>query len=320
MNNYEKFKNLLVFPKHLFEKWKKNIEIDQKLSHLDKEMQNIMKRNDLNDYQKWNLYRYQLIKFKRNKKNPIKSAIVNNPATFTQKKILRASKPTRKTVDSSIQTENDFLPKKIDSETQTAPSYLHNNSFKEDIFENVSQEIENYNGQPLFSSSFIEPNENELMDFSIQKSLNFNPGEEYNFDEDLEAEINKIAQKELNAQHPNDIVRRDYSLGKDYRSFDNKLTGENITIDVSPIKKMLNASLYNDSATNERNQISDRVSVENNPKPVLKKKSRAIKILEPAITYQLRSQFKKDLPPKLFAEEEIIRKLGKRSQFDWINT
>jgi hypothetical protein len=68
-------------------------------------------------------------------------------------------------------------------------------------------------------------------------------------DDDLEFELHKLGQEALGAKHAADVVVRRNSLGKAYRSFDNRLTGENVLVDVEPIKSKLDAerrdSIYN---------------------------------------------------------------------------
>jgi hypothetical protein len=67
----------------------------------------------------------------------------------------------------------------------------------------------------------------------------FLAGEKFNFDNELEFELHKEAQRQLGSEHPNDIVRKDNTLGKEYRGFEDRRTGDHTIIEVEHVKDRL---------------------------------------------------------------------------------
>jgi hypothetical protein len=65
----EKFKKLLIIPQKLFNQWKNILNDEKNLSYFDKLIKSVLKRKNLSDDQKWNMYKYQMIKFANLKKN-----------------------------------------------------------------------------------------------------------------------------------------------------------------------------------------------------------------------------------------------------------
>ena len=123
-------------------------------------------------------------------------------------------------------------------------------------------------------------------------------------DETLEIALHEEAQRQLEAEHQQDVVRRDESLGQPYRVFEDRKTGSRVDIEVKPIVK----KLYNESDSDEETII----------KPEIVKKSRTKKIYPQTYKYDTRLQLRESLKPKQFAEEQILRKkIGTPSQFDW---
>jgi hypothetical protein len=56
----EVFKNLIIVPRQIFNEWQSERAA---LSNLDKLMKSIMTKRNLSDTQKWNLYKFNLIKY-----------------------------------------------------------------------------------------------------------------------------------------------------------------------------------------------------------------------------------------------------------------
>lgn len=246
------FRNLIIFPKHLFEEWKTIVDNEQRLSTLDKKMKKIMNMKNLNDDQKWLFYKQQLIRAS-NILKPIK-----------QKPEKTRSMPNKKIKSNATQTTD--LPQPLE----------------EEIFdsENIFDEEE----EPLEEIDFN--NENKLF-----------------FDDDLEHALHEEAQHQLEVKDPRDVVRRDDSLGKAIRVFENPNTGDRVDIEVEPIRQML----YNE----------DDDDGEINTKPVTIKKSRTKKIHPQVYKYDTRLQLRQALKPKELAQEQFLQKTGTRSTFNW---
>lgn len=326
MTENEKFKNLIIVPHSVFNEWRKIVETERKMSNLDKIMRNIMKKKKLSDLEKWNLYKYQLIKyanFKRiaGEKNKLQSELpmpdnrqqqISNysreskfrrvPTKFNRES-LEVSAPATSTKNKELNTEsNEDLLENLKDPTEP---------YKEDFYENIPQKYENFN-EVMASSSMIEPASQENME--VENEGNYRPAQNYNFDEDLEFELHKHAEKLLNAKHPIDVVRRSYSLGRDYRSFDDKTTGDNVLINVSPIKRKLDKVYKNMSDTQNAQLNASHMSVKNALEKSIKKPKqikgpRTKKLVEHQVYgVQTRGKLKKLLSSKEIAEEEIIRK------------
>lgn len=62
---------MIVIPSDTFDRWKKIVMEDKKLSDLDREMRNILFNHKLNTVKKWHLYRQNLLKY-LNVKRPVK--------------------------------------------------------------------------------------------------------------------------------------------------------------------------------------------------------------------------------------------------------
>jgi hypothetical protein len=345
-NQQEKFKKLLIFPKNLFDEWKKNVEDEKKFTPLDRGLKNIMKRKDLNDYQKWDLYKYQLLKHQKPKKQTTsnKQTIFNTSQTRANKKTLRSKinkvrqqlyQPQVKN-DGEIQIENEKIfsspaknvsqnfsalnendlklfksPKSSRNISRNIINTLPQLKEKEDIFENNVEEFEEFNNEHPPSSSMIVSDEMEV-EYDEEPA---------HYDDDVEVLMHSMAQDELGAKHPNDIVRLSTSANGEYSKYLNKTTGENTLIEKDRAKDILNQSVYNEQNTSRLNQTPSRAPVVSNPKPTPPKaKSRAKKIHPPEITYPLRSKFKKAIGVKEFAKEEFLRKQGTKSAFDWLDT
>lgn len=81
----EKFKNLIILPKHIYLELKKQIEIEQKISKIDRNLRNILHNKKYSDDEKWHLYKRELV-------NHINHLKVNN----TNNKKNNDDQPTKK--------------------------------------------------------------------------------------------------------------------------------------------------------------------------------------------------------------------------------
>jgi hypothetical protein len=242
------FRNLIIFPKHLFNEWKTIVENEQRLSALDKKMKKIMNMRNISDDKKWILYKQQLTKALNIKNKPKQKHMKNERS----KQIIRNEQRIKQQ-----QNVSTFVP----------------------------------NPEEIFESDAMDVAEEEEEDNRFA-NIKFIP------DETLEIALHEEAQRQLEAEHQQDVVRRDESLGQPYRVFEDRKTGSRVDI----VKK-----LYNESDSDKETII----------KPEIVKKSRTKKIYPQTYKYDTRLQLRESLKPKQFAEEQILRKIGTPSQFDW---
>lgn len=105
---------MIVIPSHTFEKWKRVVLHDQKLSSLDKNMKSILNNSKLNDISKWQLYRQNLMNFTNSMRLHKKNSI-NNAAP---KRLMDVSTETQETQKRNKLIETDNIVMK-DEETDT---------------------------------------------------------------------------------------------------------------------------------------------------------------------------------------------------------
>lgn len=333
----EKFKKLLIIPQKLFNEWKNILNGEKNLSYFDKLIKNVLKRKNLSDDQKWNMYKYQMLKFANLKKNlkknrnKLKSRVrsteedipdLQKSQSPKKKQSFIQSPPPRFTATIVNKGRVSEPPVSSTRSEDNTISFEESIEMKDDVYEHIPQDYGEFESQL--------PNNNvEKMDVGDDRFL---AGEKYDFDHDLEFALHEAAQQELGSLHPSDVVRKDKTLGMDYRSFYDKRTGSDTMIEVEPVKEQIE-KLYNESGRLENHQSETVPDLEKSIVPQTKrtrgfitkkpprhskslsierpegKLRRTKKIIDPLTanyTYNLRS-LAKNFGSKVFTEKEVSR-------------
>lgn len=297
------FKSLIIFPKHLFEEWKTIVDNEQRLSTLDKKIKKIMNMKNISDDRKWFLYKHQLMnasKFKLQQQKQ-KQQTENEKINALNIKLQQQQQQENE----KINRLNMKLQQQQENEKINAQK-INKNQIRKQQQNIATQTIDlQPNPEEIFETDFkltdFDLNDDEKMFIDDEGDQNSRLNKNI-YNEDLEYALHEEAQRQLETKNPNVIVRRNDSLGKDFRIFENKDTGERVDIEVEPIFR----KLYNESDDEGENK---------RPSPV--KKTRTKRIYPQTYTYATRSQLSKAITPKELAEEKIKLKSGTRSVFEW---
>lgn len=99
---------MIVIPGDTFERWKKIVTEDKKLSNLDREMKKILFNNKLNDVSKWHFYRQNLLKYLNTKRRHnnvatqyLDANIQTDPVKYKHKK-LQTLKPDVNSIGTQV--------------------------------------------------------------------------------------------------------------------------------------------------------------------------------------------------------------------------
>lgn len=221
---------MVVMPPDTFDRWKKIVLEDTKLSCLDKELKNILYNTKLNDISKWQLYRQNLFRYLNSKlnrhngfaKSPLNSTetrklYIRDVDTQTKKKSVRNKKeqtlsPCRESV--GIQTK--LLPERQSFGTQTSFRPMK-------TLEPIQPIEEIFGDSSRFSSLEMEDNDVDDDDDDVSEEL-------LDMDED-------VREKALQGQPSSvKISRERKSLDPtEYRSFELS-NGDSITV---PVEKQM---------------------------------------------------------------------------------
>ncbi len=217
---------MIVLPPETFEKWKKLILEDSKLSSLDKEMKKILYNKNLNGLDKWHHYRQNLMQYVKKNKPTYN---LHNISTQTVKENVSSKVPfTRNT---GAQTYTDYLT----MGTQTEDNFI--SPKKKDTFKrskiSKKDSLDDFNDPSIFSS---------LGDINLSK--------DYSEPSDVEIDQDDSLRRKALEDQPKDvkIVRERMSTNpNEYRSYDLS-NGEIITVPITTrrmmTREMLNQPLH----------------------------------------------------------------------------
>jgi hypothetical protein len=296
MNN-EAYKNIIIIPKHLFSKFQNFINDEKQMTFLDQEMHKVMKLKNVDDDKKWNLYKHNLFQYELlRKKNNILNNIHNNSAdTFSNNKLIQI-KNDKINKKQLLQTENNInksidITSDIDREFKNKKEYPFHKTYYDD--NDIENALHNKRNEYFFADENKMEIDTKLNEMFLHRNNQF-------FNEDLEFELHKQAQKELGTKNENDVIRRNDSLGSDYRIFEDRKSGAEVRIPVEPIMERL----YNEPTLDDLNYSMER------PSPV--KKKRAHKPSVSQFHYNTRQFIKNNASSKEFLTQELHRKSGIR--------
>lgn len=297
------FKNLVIIPKQKFQEWKNYEQQTQNLTDLDQNIIKIVMNKSLTDFEKWNLYKFQLKKFKDKRPAPqpkyhdkLYSELRKEPKRENKSMSTQTKIPEEIVrVNRSVQTK-DFVPKKLVQLNQSMQTEDFNN--KEDIFEFDGKQDTN----ELFENKF---NDSEEMEFDPQ---------------DIEFELHKIAQDQFGAPRSSDV--RKVAASGNIRTFTDLRTNEFLSIPVEAARQSLEKSVQPEIKQNFIPsslyiEADDEESVQSDmPRPVLIRK-RNKKIYPKTHTYQTRKLINEAVGRKAAAEIAVAKKGGKKQEVAW---
>jgi hypothetical protein len=342
MNGSEKFKKLLIVPQKVYSEWKRALMDENNLSYFDKLIKGVLRKKNLTDDEKWNLYKYQLMKY-----NNFKRGIENRK----NKKRVDYNPPQSQSHPKVIPTRNDDFDLKIPTATSSAfntPINIKNRRStllipqqqKRENFVGFRDDLPNNNG--IMEEKIFEHNPQEQDYDKFESELNRNDDaiaddddavgddrflarEKFNFDDELEFEFHKKAQRELESAHPNDVVRKDNTLGKEYRAFEDRQTGDYTIVEVEPIKNRLAEKVLNSLRRDEYSQMDISAAPETSIPAVAR--AREVFNLKRNISknqtfgehserhgYNLRKRAKKNKTPEKPAQRKVNRKYRDQKQ------
>jgi hypothetical protein len=306
----EKYKNLIVIPKHIYLQLKNAYNENESLTNFDKEIKKILNKKNIKDYQKWNLYKYKLLKYKNLLNSKHTQIPTVNRAQMTDEK---GTQTKRQSIRRTLKQHQSAS---IDDEEEIQMP-------KEEVYSN-SRELELNQLEDNIPS--FDPN--------IEK-YNINSSDMEVDPEELEMTLHEIAQEELGTRNPNDVRKVNSSMGKSYREFVDRNTNEHIQINVDEAIKKVYKKMNDEENEQFNTSIVDQQ--QHPPRtstPVLKKtaerlsdtidlgeferpppKRRYTKRIHPQIyKYRTRAELRNQLTPKEFAELEVDRKTSKTNK------
>lgn len=315
------FQNYVVLPKYIYLDLKKSINLDTSNSNpFERDFLKILQDKKLNSYQKWDMYKYLIIKHGKNKTIISEPSKDNNIKIESKEQTTQTYRPHKM---KSVQTETDFgnqseiekLEKIRQSET-TPPPFTSNTENRkaretfnairknpEEIFDstNINDEFENANT----ASNNIFLNENAENSEDFEKFVG-------DFNTSLNEAIFEKALQELQPDSPLDIVRRQSSVGKNIVTFENRKTYDRTDIDALEIAK----DLYNKSDQTESYQSDNRLTLnkrqtasskETNSKPS-SSKNKSHKVLNPVI--KKRKRYSRERSPSPILTRNLLGSLA----------
>lgn len=168
MNNLQR---MIVLHPEQYNKLKDNLLDDNELSQIDKAMKTILLNKNLNDIQKWHLYRNQLVKLgdKRRKqllRSPAKPLMANKNLEIEEET------PSRTYMRNMSTQTSRIIRKHKDTQTKTkkyADTSMQTNPY-EDVYETEPQEIsQEYNKKPIIVDDDSDYSDNVFTEENIKK-------------------------------------------------------------------------------------------------------------------------------------------------------